>query len=292
MALEAGTIVTLTVKNEQEYGWFLMDEEGDSVLLHHSEVREGFDPDEPVKVFLYQDHGGRLAATMDKPLMTLGEYAWAEVVGEEVNKLGVFVSIGISKDALVSEDDLPYKYEVRPMEGDKLYCTLKLDKNGRLFAKPATEETIWDIAKRANKTDLNKDFTGIVYRTGKAGSWIITDEHHRAFLHPTQREDEPRVGQTVEGRIIDVHDDGSINVSLLGRRHERQLEDSEKVYEYLMSRSGKMPYSDKSLPEEIEKRFGMSKGAFKRALGKLMKEGKAYQEDGWTYEGTKPAVES
>ncbi len=287
MALQAGTIVTLTVKNEQEYGWFLQDEEENAVLLHRTEVREGFNPDEPVKVFLYQDHSGRLAATMDKPLITLGEYDWVEVVGEEV-KLGVFVNIGISKDMLVSEDDLPYKFEVRPIEGDKLYCTLKLDKKGRLFAKPATEEKIWDIAKRANQTDMNKDFTGTVYRTGKAGSWIITEDLYRAFLHPSEREEEPRVGQTVTGRIIDVHDDGSVNVSLRGRRVERQKDDAEQIYDYLMIRGGKMPYWDKSLPEEIEKRFGLSKGAFKRALGKLMKEGKAYQEDGWTYAGTKP----
>lgn len=291
MALEAGTIATLHVKNRQEYGWFLEDEEEEAVLLHNSEVRDGFEPNEPVEVFLYQDHDGRMAATMDRPLITLGEYGWVEVVGEEMRQLGIFVNIGISKDALVSEDDLPYKFEVRPVEGDKLYCTLKLDKNGRLFAKPATEEKIWDIAKRANKTDMNKDFTGIVYRTGKAGTWIITDDMHRAFLHPSEREDEPRVGQTVTGRIVDVHDDGSVNVSLLGRRTERQKDDAESIYDYLMIRGGKMPYWDKSLPEEIEKRFGISKGAFKRALGKLMKEGKAYQEDGWTYAGAKPESE-
>ncbi|MCI2253050.1 S1-like domain-containing RNA-binding protein [Domibacillus sp. PGB-M46] len=290
MALEAGTIVTLRVKNKQEYGWFLENEEEEAVLLHNSEIRDGFDPNEPIEVFLYQDHSGRLASTMDRPLITLGEYGWVEVVGEEI-KHGVFVNIGISKDALVSEDDLPYKFEVRPIAGDKLYCTLKLDKNGRMFAKPATEEKIWDIAKRANKTDLNKDFTGRVYRTGKAGTWIITDDLHRAFLHPTEREDEPRVGQEVTGRIIAVHDDGSVNVSLLGRRVERQKDDAENVYDYLMSRGGQMPYWDKSLPEEIEKRFGISKGAFKRALGKLMKEGRAYQESGWTYAGTKQKSE-
>jgi len=291
MALQAGTIVTLYVKNKQEYGWFLENEEEEAVLLHNSEITDGFDPNGPVEVFLYQDHSGRLASTMKRPLITLGEYGWVSVVGEEVSRLGVFVDIGISKDALVSEDDLPYKFEVRPIEGDKLYCTLKLDKNGRLFAKPATEEKIWDIAKRANQTDMNKDFTGVVYRTGKAGTWIITEDMHRAFLHPTEREDEPRVGETVTGRIIDVHDDGSVNVSLLGRRTERQKDDAENVYDYLMARGGKMPYWDKSLPEEIEKRFGISKGAFKRALGKLMKEGRAYQKEGWTYAGAKPKSE-
>ena len=36
-------------------------------------------------------------------------------------------------------------------------------------------------------------------------------------------------------------------------------------------RGGAMPFWDKSHPEDIKERFNMSKAAFKRALGKLMK---------------------
>lgn len=280
--LQAGTIVTLDVKNEAPFGWFLTDGE-ETVLLHHSEIQEGFDPDEPVEVFLFQDHQGRLAATMTMPLITQGTYGWVEVVGAE-EKLGVFVSIGITKDMLVSEDDLPFLYSVRPIVGDRLYCTLKLDRKGRLFAKPATEEVMAEQFAKATKKDFNKDITGIVYRAAKVGTFIITAEGYRGFIHESQRQVEPRLGQKVDGRIINVKEDGSVNVSLLGRRQEAQQDDAEKVYAYLLQRGGSMPYSDKSFPEEIDKRFSMSKGAFKRALGKLMKEKKVYQEDGWTYQ--------
>ncbi|MEK4027859.1 MULTISPECIES: S1-like domain-containing RNA-binding protein [Bacillaceae] len=280
--LQAGTIVTLDVKNEAPFGWFLTDGE-ETVLLHHSEIQEGFDPDEPVKVFLFQDHQGRLAATMKMPMITQDTYEWVEVVGVE-EKLGVFVSIGITKDILVSEDDLPFLYSVRPIVGDRLYCTLRLDKRGRLFAKPATEEVMAKQFTKASKKDFNKDITGIVYRATKVGTFIITAEGYRGFIHESQRQEEPRLGQKVDGRIIDVKEDGSVNVSLIGRKQEVQQDDAEKVYAYLLQRGGSMPYSDKSFPEEIEKRFSMSKGAFKRALGKLMKEKKVYQEEGWTYQ--------
>ncbi|WP_100401624.1 CvfB family protein [Bacillus sp. FJAT-42315] len=278
--LQAGTIRTLEVKNEAPFGWFLTDGE-ESVLLHHSEMTDDFDPDALIEVFLFQDHQGRLAATMKKPLITLDNYAWVEVVGVE-EKLGVFVSIGITKDMLVSVDDLPFMFSVRPMVGDLLYCTLKLDRNDRLFAKPATEEVMQEQFATASKKDFNKDITGIVYRATKAGTFIITAEGYRGFIHDSQRKVEPRLGQKVDGRIVDVKEDGSVNVSLLGRRQEVQQDDAEDIYEYLVQRGGSMPYSDKSLPEEIESRFGLSKGAFKRALGKLMKERRVYQEDGWT----------
>ncbi|WP_203363331.1 S1-like domain-containing RNA-binding protein [Bacillus sp. REN10] len=279
--LQAGTIRTLEVKNEAPFGWFLTDGE-ESVLLHHSEMTDDFDMDEPVEVFLFQDHQGRLAATMKKPLITQDTYGWVEVVGVE-EKLGVFVSIGITKDMLVSEDDLPFMFSVRPIVGDRLYCTLRLDRRGRLFAKPATEEVMQEQFTAASRKDFNKDITGIVYRATKAGTFIITAEGYRGFIHDSQRKVEPRLGQKVDGRIIDVKEDGSVNVSLLGRRQEVQKDDAENIYDYLVERGGSMPYSDKSFPEEIESRFGLSKGAFKRALGKLMKERRVYQEDGWTH---------
>ena len=94
---------------------------------------------------------------------------------------------------------------------------------------------------------------------------------------------EPRLGEKVEGRIIDIKEDGTINVSLLARKEEALDLDAERIYEYLLSRNGAMPFSDKSMPEEIQERFQLSKGAFKRALGKLLKEGQIYQEDNWTY---------
>ena len=120
----------------------------------------------------------------------------------------------------------------------------------------------------------------VIYRTAKAGSWIFTIEGYKGFIHESQRRQEPRIGEKVEGRIIDVKEDGTINVSLLPRKHEAIDVDAEKIYEYLLSRGGSMPYGDKSLPEDIDSVFGMSKGAFKRALGKLMKEGKVYQGNG------------
>ncbi|MBM7648387.1 putative RNA-binding protein (virulence factor B family) [Bacillus ectoiniformans] len=279
--LQAGTIVTLDVENESPFGWFLTDGE-EEVLLHRSEMTDDFDPDEPVEVFLFQDNLGRLAATMHKPIITQDKYDWVEVVGVH-EKLGVFVSIGLKKDVLVSVDDLPFMYSVRPIVGDRLYCTLVLDRNDRLFAKPATEDVMEKQFAKATKKDYNKDITGVVYRATKAGTFIITAEGYRGFVHDSERQVEPRLGQKVDGRIVDVKDDGSVNVSLLGRKQEVLQDDAEKIFAYLEQRGGSMPYGDKSLPEEIQTRFNLSKGAFKRALGKLMKEGRVYQEDNWTH---------
>jgi uncharacterized protein len=279
--LKPGTVVILKVAREVDFGYFLTNGT-EEVLLHKSEQKGKLQLEEDVRVFLYQEKLGRLAATMAIPVVQIGTYGWCKVV-EVKESLGVFVNIGISKDILIYKDDLPKLREVWPVVGGRLYITLKTDKNGRLLGKLATETVMEKQFKKADRSVFNQNVRGYVYRTLYSGSFIITEEGYRGFIHHSQRKTEPHLGDEVSGRVIDVKEDGTINVSLLKRGYESIAEDAEKIFTYLQERGGRMPYTDKSHPEDIEKRFAMSKGAFKRALGRLMKEGKIDQEDGWTH---------
>ncbi|GGJ71692.1 hypothetical protein GGR02_002385 [Anoxybacillus voinovskiensis] len=277
----AGEMMTLTVKREVPFGYFLTDGT-EEVLLHKSETEHALTVDEEVTVFLYHDHQGRLCATTKTPKITNDTYDWVEVV-DVMPKLGVFVNISISKDVLVSIDDLPPLLELWPKRGDELYCSLKTDKRGRLLAQLATDEVMRQLAVKAPESVFNQNIRGRVYRLIKAGAFLFSDVGYIGFIHESQRRKEPRLGELVEGRIIGVKEDGTVNVSLLPRKHESLDEDADKIYRYLESRGGAMPYHDKSDPEDIKARFHMSKAAFKRALGRLMKAKKIYQENGWTY---------
>ena len=277
----AGEMITLTVKREVPFGYFLTDGT-EEVLLHKNETERPLVTDEEVTVFLYHDHQGRLCATTKTPKITNDTYDWVEVAGV-LPKLGVFVNIGISKDVLVSVDDLPPLLSLWPKRGDQLYCSLKTDKRGRLLAQLATDDVMKQIAVKAPESAFNQNIRGRVYRLIKVGAFIISDVGYIGFIHESQRRKEPRLGEVVEGRVIGVKEDGTVNVSLLPRKHESLDEDADMIYRYLESRGGAMPYHDKSDPEDIQARFQMSKAAFKRALGRLMKAKKVYQENGWTY---------
>jgi uncharacterized protein len=276
-----GQTVTLTVARKAEFGYFLTDGNED-VLLHINEADREFEEDESVEVFLYVDSEGRTSASTTIPEVAIGKYAWLKVVDSNPN-VGVFLDIGIKKDLLLGIDDLPVHKSVWPKEGDMVYVTLRVNNNYLLYAKLATDPVIESISIKATRKDFNKNIQGHIYRTAKVGSWIYTIEGFKGFIHESQRQIEPRLGQKVEGRIIDVKEDGTVNVSLLARKQESQDVEAERIFEYLMSRNGAMPFNDKSMPEDIQERFQLSKGAFKRALGKLMKEGRVYQEGSWTY---------
>ncbi|WP_080847331.1 CvfB family protein [Cytobacillus gottheilii] len=276
-----GRITKLTVSRKADFGYFLTDGEED-VLVHNNELQEELELDQEVDVFLYIDSQNRIAATSILPEITVGTYGWAQVSDVKPG-IGVFMNIGIQKDMLLGEEDLPVHESVWPEVDDLLYITLRVNKNHRIYVKTATDPVISDISVKAEGSDFNKNIHGHIYRTAKVGSWIFTAEGFKGFIHESQRKREPRLGEKVEGRVIDVKDDGTINVSLIPRKQEALDEDSQIILSYLESRGGAMPYWDKSAPEDINDRFNLSKASFKRALGRLMKEGRVYQEEGWTY---------
>ena len=278
--IKSGQVVQLTVLEEQGSRYILTN--GDSEIpLNTSDVTEELAIGDTVKVFLYTDRRGDVQATTAIPHITEADYGWARVL--KVTKEGAYCDIGTSREVLVRAEDLPVIDEVWPEPGDHLYMTLRTDRNGDLFGRLITEEKVNEMYEGASADAFNKNITARPYRLLPVGSFLIgVETPHRIFVHESEMKEEPRLGQDVQVRIIDVKEDGSLNGSLLPRKHERLGEDAEKIFAYLESVGGKMPFSDKSTPEEIEEMFHMSKGAFKRALGTLMKARKINQKDGWT----------
>lgn len=273
-----GTTQTATVKKKITNGFTLI-VQGDEVTLPDEAVIEEIELNQQVEVFLYLDKKQKPTATMEQPHVSREAYGWAEVK-EVLPHMGVFVDIGLEdKDMLVSSDDLPLLKSVWPKVGDHLFVSLEVDKKGRLLAEPISEEEVMDDLERAPESLMNESVTARVYRATKAGSAVLTGEGHRGFIHPTERKEEPRLGQTIEARVIDVKEDGTLNLSLRPLKQESRKEDAEIIFDYLLENDGVMFLHDKSDPNEIRETFQISKGAFKRALGKLLKENRIEQKE-------------
>ncbi|MBC5637693.1 hypothetical protein H8S33_12830 [Ornithinibacillus sp. BX22] len=279
--MEIGTIQTMTVDRKIDSGYVLKKDMTEA-LLHHNETESVLEVEQDVDVFLYQDKKGNLTATTKLPEVVMDQYGWAKVVSVLPN-LGVFVDIGTTKEFLVSIDDLPLFENVWPKEEDMLFVTLGKDRKGRLLAIPATEGVMQREFEHAPESLLNQKVTGRVYHTSREGTTILTNEHYRGFIHHTERKTEPRLGELVEGRVIEVRFDGTLNVSLRPLKQHGMIDDADLILIHLEEHDGVIPFSDKSDPEDIRGTFNISKAAFKRALGKLMKEGKIEQRDGKTY---------
>lgn len=272
---------TLHIKEQGDKG-FILEKDSKEILLPYVLTDKELSVGEEVNVFIYLEKSGRTIASTTLPKMIIGEFGWAKVV-EALPNLGVFVDIGTTTDVLVSLDELPVLTEVWPDVGDKLYVTLKVDRKNRLLAIPATEKELEEVYSFTPDLELNSEVKGTIVRVDREGAVMITDNAERGFIHHTERDIEPRLGQYVTGRVIEVKEDGTLNVSLLPLKHERISDDAQQILTFLESADGVIPFGDKSDPESIRDTFQMSKSAFKRALGHLMKAKKIEQRDGKTY---------
>ncbi|QAA24074.1 CvfB family protein [Sporolactobacillus terrae] len=279
--LTAGTITTLEVSHKAPFGYFLTDG-NQEVLLHEHDVTEPLNEKDKLTVFLYHDHQQRIAATMTIPTVRFDAFDWATAVSQH-KKYGVFLDIGTSKDLLLSKDDLPYESIYWPQPGERVFCSLKLDKKKRLFARLADEQIMQTQSVPAPETMQNKTIQATVYRQLEDGIHVISEEGYLGFVHNNEQSGTLRIGQVITCRVIAVKENGSLNLSMKPRTYERIDDNAAKIIAYMNSRDGAMPYWDKSLPEDIKKRFGISKGDFKKALGQLMKENLLYQKEGWSY---------
>ncbi|GKV54848.1 hypothetical protein NCCP2222_07950 [Sporosarcina sp. NCCP-2222] len=280
--LQSGYITALTVLRSEGSRWVL-DGKDTEIMLNASEVEAPIEPGDQIDVFLYKNRRGELAATASIPNMTCDTFGWARVIRLDANE-GAYVDIGSSFEVLINRADLPRLKSLWPQVNDELFMTLRTDLGGTIFGRLATEERVQELIADAPESLRNQNLKARAYRLLPVGSFLLSQpELYRIFIHQTEREHEPRLGEEVDVRIIGVRDDGTLNGSLLPRKQDRLGDDGQAILDYLNEVGGKMPFGDKSTPEEIQEMFGMSKAAFKRALGKLMKERRVSQEDGWTH---------
>ena len=282
MALHPGLKATLQVKDRSTSQWILSDGSGDEVMMNASEIEEGQEIGEEIEVFLYRNRQGGVSATPMIPHILPSEYGWAKVLKVSPRE-GAVVDIGTTREVYLLPADLPQIMELWPKQGDHIFMTLRTDRHGDLYGRLATEEKVLELMQPAPETAFNQNLQARAYRLLPVGTFMLSvPEMYRIFIHETEREEEPRLGEEKTVRIIDVKDDGTLNGSLLPRKQERLADDADEIMRYLEESGGKMPFTDKSSPDEILEIFGMSKAAFKRALGKLYKNRQIIQEEGWT----------
>ncbi|MDE1549382.1 S1 RNA-binding domain-containing protein [Jeotgalibaca caeni] len=284
MNQDLGTVVTAMITDENDKAYFVQ-KSGVTYRLDKSETPEALEIGDTVRGFLYESMNKEKRMTTILPKSQVGHFGWG-VVTNVRKDLGVFVDIGLSdKEMVVSLDELSEIKSLWPKKGDQLMISLRVDEKDRIWGELADEHVFRSLARIPKDEEewKNKEITGIVYRLKMVGTFMLTEDYYIGFIHPTEREVEPRLGETVTGRVIGVSPHGMLNVSLKPRAHEALEEDAQMILTLLQqSPTNSLPYYDKSDPEEIRNYFGISKAQFKRAVGRLMKEKLAYQEDGFT----------
>ena len=261
---ELGKRRMLTVVKTVDFGIYLGTSE-ERVLLPKKEVPKEIEIGDPVEVFLYKDSSDRLIATTTEPKITLGELAVLTV--KDTGKIGAFLDWGLPKDLL-----LPFKEQTAKVKkGDQVLVALYVDKSERLCATMKVYE------KLETDSPYKKDdhVEGIVYeRSDNFGVFVAVDNKYSALIPKREAYGKFHVGERVEARVAGVKADGKLDLSVREKAFIQMDVDAEKILKDMNSRGGGYPFTDKADAETIKRETGLSRNAFKRAVGRLLKAGK------------------
>ena len=255
----------LSVLDNTAIGCFLDLGDGKKVLLPFAEQVGKPEKGDQVSVYLYQDKGGRLTATMRTPILKTGELGVLKVA--EITRIGIFLDNGMPKQLLV-----PFKEQIcTPKPGSRALVYLYQDKSGRQAA------TMRIYKHLSNEAPYHADdrVEGFVYEINpEIGVFVAVDDRYFGLIPKVEVYEDYQYGQTVSCRVLRVREDGKLDLSAREKSYAAIERDAETVLEEIIRQGGKLPYADKADAKLIEETYHMSKNQFKRALGSLYRERK------------------
>ena len=239
--------------------------EKSEVLLPGKQVPEGAERGDEIEVFIYRDSKDRLISTTAEPLIRLHEVARLKV--REVTKIGAFLDMGLERDLL-----LPFAeqtYEVK--EDSYVLVAMYRDKSNRL----AATMKIYEYLSTDSPYSAGDEIEGLVYEISRNfGAFVAVDNKYSGLIPAREYEGEVRAGDFIRARVSSVKEDGKLDVSVRKKAYLQLEDDGQVILQYLDKNNGRIPFNDKADPELIRETFHMSKAAFKRAAGHLLKAGK------------------
>ena len=266
--MELGKLQSLVVVKKVEFGVYLAENENETeekVLLPAKQVPEGTKAGDSLEVFLYRDSKDRMIATRTVPKLMMGTVSKLRVV--ETGKIGAFLDWGLEKDLL-----LPFREQTKKVApSEECLVALYVDKSGRLCATMK----IYEYLQKDSPYQKDAQVEGIVYQiSDNFGAFVAVDEKYSALIPRKEFYGNLRVGDRVSARVTAVKGDGKLDLSVRDKAYLQIEKDAEIVLQTIDSFGGALPFNDKANPEVIRREMRMSKNEFKRAVGKLLKEGK------------------
>lgn len=266
----------LKIARFKDFGALLAEHMNDEkrVLLPRKEIPEDAKTGDTVRVFLYLDSKDRMIATTTEPLITMDRPEVLTV--KDVTRIGLFLDWGLPKDLLLPFHEIAGKK--RPDAGDEVLVRLYIDKSGRPCA---SMKHLYEVLGTDSPYQKGDTVKGRIYEFGHDfGTFVAVDDIYTGMIprHEDMRQHD--IGDELELRVTEVKPDGKLALTSRKNAYQELDEDGAKVMSIIDSYAGVLPFTEKASPEVILRETGLSKAAFKRAVGHLYKERKISLGDG------------
>lgn len=257
----------LSVLKQVEFGVYVGEETNreERVLLPRKQVPEGTEIGDKLEVFVYRDSKDRLIATTTEPKLLLHKTGVLRVAA--VSRIGAFLDWGLEKELF-----LPFKEQTRKVTaGEECLVALYIDKSSRLCATM----NVYPYLQQDSPYHKDDMVQGTVYEiSDNFGAFVAVDNLYSALIAKKELYGTVRIGDRITGRVVQVKEDGKLDLSIREKAYLQIEKDAEKILSVIDSYDGVLPFTDKATPEVIKRETQMSKNEFKRAVGHLLKEGR------------------
>ncbi|MFW5760966.1 MAG: S1 RNA-binding domain-containing protein [Cyclobacteriaceae bacterium] len=264
--IRIGTFNELTILRTSDHGLYLGSDEED-VLLPNKYCPQDYELGDKLNVFVYLDHQERPVATNITPKITLKKFSLLQV--SAITTVGIFMDWGLEKELMV-----PYKEQQKKMEEGRWYIVyMDIDQQtNRLYASSRVEKFLQNddiTVKEGEEVDL------LVWKKTDVGYAVIINHLHEGLIYENEVFARLNVGDTLKGFIKKIREDKKIDVSLSPIGYDNFNEkNTGYILQLLKQADGFIGITDKSPPGIIYSTFGMSKKAYKKAIGALYKQKK------------------
>ena len=267
--MELGRKQLLYLVKTTNFGVYLAEDNDpnadEKVLLPAKQVPETAAMGDRINVFIYRDSKDRLIATTNTPKIRKGECAILKV--SDVTKIGAFLDMGLEKELL-----LPFKEQNHPVRiGEECLVALYIDKSGRL----AATMKVYPYLSAESPYKKEDKVEGRVYEVNEdMGVFVAVDDRYFGLIPRSEVYENFAPGDVIRARVMRVREDGKLDLSPREKAWMQMDTDAEMVMRVIEEYAGVLPFNDRVSPEVIRREFNLSKNAFKRAVGHLLKAGR------------------
>ena len=252
----------LTIVREGPPGYFLDDGEGGEILLPGKYIPAGSQPGGTIEVFVYRDSEDRLVATTETPLAAVGDFASLKIVDISPS-IGAFLDWGLDKDLLLPRREQGGFRKV----GERVVVHVFLDeKSNRIVASTRLQR--W-FSKTPPAYARDQPAKLLIAGRTPLGYKAVVDNLYQGMLYASELSGPLDIGSSMDGFVKEVRPDGKLDLSLDRSGFARVGPITDQILEALKAAGGSLPYNDASPPDAIRTAFGISKKAFKQAIGTL-----------------------
>jgi len=263
--MENGKVNKLKVARVEDQGYYLIDDKGEEVLLPSEKIERSLKEGEEIEVFIYKEKS--LIISSKLPYVQMEQFENLKVT--QVNELGALVDWGLDKDLLV-----PFDEQISEMKEGQSYVVFVFEdeETGVLRGSQRVDEFVFfdevDV-KRGDEVDL------LLHRESDLGVNVIVNNLYKGLVFKSDLHKKVKMGDRTKGYVKQVREDGKIDILLepLGYK-ESVVSNTQTVLNVLKAHENFIPLTDKSDPNDVKRILGLSKKAFKRAVGHLYKQRK------------------